>query len=209
MAIVTVKNLKGESVGNLDLADEVFRAPMNQTLVWEAVRHYLAAQRQGTVSTKTRGVVSGSGRKLWRQKGTGRARVGSIRSPLWTHGGTVFGPTPRDYGYSFPRKKRRGALCAALAGKLQDEKLTVVEDLRLDTHKTRDFCKVLQDFGLQRRVLIVNHDHGNINLLRSARNLAWVKLVDSSSVNVYDLVSHGSVVFTRNAILQLQEILKK
>ncbi|HEY3130117.1 MAG TPA: 50S ribosomal protein L4 [Acidobacteriota bacterium] len=209
MPVVKVKDLKGNSVADLELAEDVFAARINQTLIWEAIRHYQAAQRQGTVSTKTRGMVSGSGKKPWRQKGTGRARVGSIRNPIWVHGGTVFGPSPRDYDYSFPKKKRRGALRAALSSKLKDEKLTVVEDFKLDSHKTKDFRKILESFGFATRLLIVNHDQQNDNLLRGARNLSRVTLVDSSRINVYDVVSHDSLLFTRDAILRVQEALKR
>ena len=209
MPVVKVKDLKGKSVADLELAEEVFAARINQALIWEAIQHYQAAQRQGTVSTKTRGMVSGSGKKPWRQKGTGRARVGSIRNPIWVHGGTVFGPSPRDYDYAFPKKKRRGALRAALSNKLKDEKLTVVEDFKLDSHKTKDFRKILEGFGFAKRLLIVNHDRENDNLLRGARNLSKVTLVDSSRINVYDVISHDSLLFTRDAILRVQEALKR
>ncbi|MBI3939979.1 MAG: 50S ribosomal protein L4 [Acidobacteria bacterium] len=209
MAVVAVKNLKGEPVADLELADEIFAAPANEPLLWEAVRHYRAAQRQGTVSTKTRGVVSGGGKKPWRQKGTGRARVGSSRNPIWVHGGTVFGPLPRDYDYAFPRKKRRGALRTALSAKLKDHKMAVVEDFRLDSFKTQDVRKVLDGLGLGSRLLIVNHDRDNVNLLRGARNLPNVTLVDNASLNLYDVLRHDVVVFTRDAVLQLQEALKK
>ena len=130
MATIDVLNLGGEKVGTLDLADEVFGA-VNEDLLWEAVKHYRAGQRAGTHATKTRGLVSGSGKKLWRQKGTGRARIASIRSPLWRHGGTVHGPKPRSYDYAFPRKKLLGALRSALAAKFADGKLVVVDSFEL------------------------------------------------------------------------------
>ncbi|MBI2821665.1 MAG: 50S ribosomal protein L4 [Acidobacteria bacterium] len=209
MAVVTVRNLKGEPVGDLELADEVFGAPANETLIWEAVQHYRAAQRQGTAATKTRGMVSGSGKKLWRQKGTGRARVGSIRTPLWAHGGTVFGPVPRDYNYPFPKQKRRGALRSALSIKLRETKLAVVEDLRLDSGRTQDVLKALDGLELGRRLLIVNHGLENTNLARGTNNLRDVTLVESSSLNVCDVLAHDTVVFTRDAILKVQEALKK
>jgi large subunit ribosomal protein L4 len=208
MAVVTVKNLKGQPVGDMELADEVFAAEPNEPLVWEAIRHHQAAQRQGTASTKTRGEVSGGGKKPWRQKGTGRARVGSSRNPIWVHGGTVFGPKPRDYDYAFPKKKRRGALRSALSIKLKDQQVTVVDDFSLLTAKTRDVRKILDGLELGHRLLIVNHDRGNVNLLRGARNLRNVKLVDNASLNIYDIVRHDSLLFTRDAILQVQEVLK-
>src|SRR5437773_6084452 len=141
MAEIEVKNLASEVVGKLELSDEVFKVKINETLIWEAVKHYSDSLRSGTADTKTRAEVSGSGKKLWRQKGTGRARIGSIRSPLWRHGGTVHGPTPRDYSYRFPRKKVRGALRSALSAKLGENALTVVEGLTLENPKTRELRK--------------------------------------------------------------------
>src|SRR5881628_3946283 len=143
MAEIEVKNLASEVVGKLELSDEVFKVKINETLIWEAVKHYRDSRRSGTASTKTRAEVSGSGKKLWRQKGTGRARIGSIRSPLWRHGGTVHGPKPRSYAYRFPRKKLRGALRSALSAKLGDNALTVVEGLTLENPKTRELRKLL------------------------------------------------------------------
>jgi large subunit ribosomal protein L4 len=209
MAVVKVKSLEGREMSDLELVDEVFGVPANDALIWESVKHHRAAQRQGTAKTKTRAEVSGSGKKPWRQKGTGRARVGSIRTPLWYHGGTVFGPVPRDYDYAYSKKKKRGALRVALSGKLRDSQLTVVEDFQLASGKTQQFKKILDGLKPGRRVLIVNHDAENANLLRGARNLAHVKLVASSSLNIYDLVLHDGVVFTRDAILSVQETLKK
>src|SRR5208282_2816749 len=142
MAKIDVLNLGGEKVGSFALAEEVFGA-VNQELLWEAVKHYRAGQRAGTHATKNKKLVSGAGRKLWRQKGTGRARVGSIRSPLWRHGGTVHGPQPRSYDYAFPRKKLLGALRSALAAKLADGKLVVVENFELSEAKTKAFRQVL------------------------------------------------------------------
>src|SRR5512146_3076659 len=142
MANIDVVNLKGKKVGTLELADEVFGA-INEDLLWEAVRHYRAAQRAGTHATKNKKLVAGSGRKLWKQKGTGRARVGSIRSPLWRSGGTVHGPQPRSYDYQFPRKKLLGALRSALSAKLADGKLTIVESFGLKAAKTKEFRKTL------------------------------------------------------------------
>ena len=137
MAEIEMKNLENEVVGKLELSDEVFKAALNEPLIWEAVKHYEASLRSGTAATKTRGEVSGSGKKLWRQKGTGRARIGSVRSPLWRHGGTVHGPQPRDYVYAFPRKKFRGALRSALSAKFGDNCLTVVDAFTLDAQDER------------------------------------------------------------------------
>src|SRR5437868_10372935 len=146
MATIDIHDLSGKKVGTLDLADEVFGA-INEDLLWEAIKHYRAGQRAGTHATKNKKLVSGAGKKLWKQKGTGRARVGSIRSPLWRHGGTVHGPQPHSHDYTFPRKKLQGALRSALAAKLADGKLTVVESFDMAEAKTKAFRKVLD--GLQ------------------------------------------------------------
>src|ERR1700730_8602160 len=163
MAVVDVKNLQGDTVGTLDLADEVFAASVNPHLLHESVRWYLAGQRAGTHKTKGRGEVSGSGRKLWRQKGTGRARVGSIRSSLWRKGGTVHGPQPRDYSYRLPRKMVVGALRSALSAKLADAKLTVVEGFALDTHKTKEFRQALSRLDGGTRTILVGGAGGKRN----------------------------------------------
>jgi large subunit ribosomal protein L4 len=208
MAEIEIKNLANEVVGKLELSDAVFKAKINEPLIWEAVRHYQVSLRSGTASTKTRGEVSGSGKKLWRQKGTGRARIGSIRSPLWRHGGTVHGPQPRDYAYRFPRKKLRGAMRAALSAKLAENLLTVVDGFGLESHKTKAFRKVLQSLGGNGRVLIVSAGE-NKNLALSSRNLPEVTLVPGTAVNIYDVVNHELVLFSKEAILQLQEVLNR
>src|SRR5512146_3177228 len=155
MATIDVLNLSGDKVGKFDLADEIFGA-VNEDLLWEAVKQYRAAQRAGTHATKNRKLVSGSGKKLWRQKGTGRARVGSIRSPLWRHGGTVHGPQPRSYDFQFPRKKLLGALRSALAAKLADGKLVVVENFEISEPKTKGFRKVLDTLNAKKTALLVD-----------------------------------------------------
>src|SRR5271165_3488672 len=171
MATIDVVNLGGEKVGSFELADEVFGA-VNEDLLWEAVKHYRAGQRAGTHATKNRKLVSGAGKKLWKQKGTGRARVGSIRSPLWRHGGTVHGPQPRSYDYAFPRKKLLGALRSALATKLADGKLTVVESLELADAKTKAYRAALDKLDAKRTTLLVEagQEPGR-SLLLGARNL--------------------------------------
>src|ERR1700738_4590220 len=162
MAKVDVVNLNGDKVGSLDLADAVF-GQINEALLWEAVKHYRASLRQGTHATKNKKLVSGAGKKLWKQKGTGRARVGSIRSPLWRHGGTVHGPQPRSYDYQFPKKKLLGALRSALAAKLADGKLTVVESFELSESKTRGFRKSLNSLGVEKTALLVDGAKDNRN----------------------------------------------
>src|SRR5271156_1239683 len=211
MAQVDVVNLNGEKVGTVELADEVFAASeVNEALLWEAVKHYRAAMRQGTAATKNRKLVAGSGKKLWKQKGTGRARIGSVRSPLWRHGGTVHGPQPRSYDYAFPRKKLLGALRSALASKLADGKLTVVESLELADAKTKAYRAALDKLDAKRTTLLVEggQEPGRALLLGS-RNLARVELMVTREVHPYDLLRYERAIFSRAAIEQLQETLKK
>jgi len=208
MAEIEVKNLANEVVGKLELSDDVFKAEFNQPLIWEAVKHYNDSHRAGTASTKVRGEVSGSGKKLWRQKGTGRARVGSIRSPLWRHGGTVHGPKPRSYSYRFPRKKLQGAMRSALSAKLTENAVAVVEAFPLESHKTKDFQKVLKDFGFTGRVLVVDSGE-NKNLALSSRNLPKIKLVPGTGVNIFDVVNSSALLFSKDSILQIQEVLSR
>ena len=208
MAEIELKNLANEVVGKLELSDEVFKAKSNQTLIWEAVKHYNDSRRSGTASTKVRGEVRGSGKKPWRQKGTGRARVGSIRSPLWRHGGTIHGPKPRDYSYPFPRKKLRGAMRSALSIKLSENSLTVIDEFSLDSKKTKDFQKILTNFGFTGKVLVVDSGE-NENLSLSSRNLPKVKLVSGTGVNIYDVVNSNMLLFSKDSLLQLQEVLSR
>ncbi len=207
MATIDVLNLGGEKVGTLDLADEVFGA-VNEDLLWEAVKHYRAGQRAGTHSTKTRGLVSGAGKKLWKQKGTGRARIASIRSPLWRHGGTVHGPKPRSYDYSFPRKKLLGALRSALAAKHQDGKLVVVENFELKEVKTKGFRQALDKLNAKGKTLLVESNADNKNLHLSSRNLKDVELIEGNQVHPYHLLRYDSAIFSRPALEKLQASLK-
>jgi large subunit ribosomal protein L4 len=211
MAQVDVVNLNGEKVGSVELADAVFAADqVNEALLWEAVKHYRASLRQGTHATKNRKLVAGSGKKLWKQKGTGRARVGSVRSPLWRHGGTVHGPQPRSYEYAFPRKKLLGALRSALASKLADGKLTVVDSLEIKEAKTKLYRAALDKLGATRTVLLVENGKTlGESLMRGARNLAGVELVLNNEVHPYDLLRYDRAIFSRAAIEQLTEGLLK
>src|SRR3954463_1978150 len=177
MAKIDVVNLEGKKTGSLELADEVFGG-INEDLLWEAVKQYRAAQRAGTHATKNKKLVSGAGKKLWKKKGTGRARVGSIRSPLWRHGGTVHGPQPRSYEYSFPRKKLLGALRSALASKFADGKLTVVDSLEIKDAKTKLYRAALNKLGVERTALLVDNSKTlGSGLILGARNLKGVELV--------------------------------
>lgn len=208
MASVDVVDLNNAVVGSLELADEVFNAPVNEALLYEAVRHSQAAARRGTAKTKTRHEVSGSGKKLWRQKGTGRARMGSIRSPLWRHGGTVHGPQPRDYSYKLPRKMILGALRSALSSKFQEGALKVVRQFTLADHKTKAMRAVLNGLGAPRTVLLIDNDD-NRNLALGSRNLPGVKLVSTKEVSVYDLLGHAGLLMSENAARKLSEALAK
>ncbi len=207
MAKIDVLDLSGKKVGTFDLAEEVFGA-VNEDLLWEAVKHYRASQRAGTHATKNRKLVSGSGKKLWRQKGTGRARVGSIRSPLWRHGGTVHGPQPRSYDYTFPKKKLLGALRSALAAKFADGKLTVVADFELKEVKTNAFRKMLDTLGVDKTAVLVEQAKENRNLELSSRNLDGVELVAGNCVHPYHLLRYDRAIFSRPALEKLQDSLK-
>ena len=211
MANVDVVNLNGDKVGTVELADEVFAASeVNEALLWEAVKHYRAALRQGTAATKNRKLVSGSGKKLWKQKGTGRARVGSVRSPLWRHGGTVHGPQPRSYDYAFPRKKLLGALRSALAAKLADGKLIVVDSLDLKEPKAKLYRQALNKLEAKRTTLLVeNGKEVSQSLILGSRNLSGVELMLNNEVHPYDLLRYERAIFSRPAIESLQESLKK
>jgi large subunit ribosomal protein L4 len=203
MAVVDIRNLSGKTVGQLDLADDVFAAHVNPHLLHETVRHYLASQRAGTHKTKQKSEVSGAGRKLWKQKGTGRARIGSIRSPLWRHGGTVHGPVPRSYAYRIPRKVFLGALRSALSAKFGENKLFVVENWQLESHKTKAFREALSRVDEASRTLLLVDGGGNTNLERASRNLEGVKLVKTTAIEPYDLMRHESVVLSREAAEKL------
>lgn len=210
MASIDIKNLKGETTGSLELHDQVFAGPVNDALLWEAVKHYRAALRQGTHATKNKKLVSGSGKKLWKQKGTGRARVGSVRSPLWRHGGTVHGPQPRSYDYAFPRKKLFGALRSALAAKLADGNLTVVENFDVPEAKTKLYRQALDGFEARKTALLVESSQQlNEKVYLGTRNLAGVELVLSSEVHPYDLLRYEHAIFSRAALEALQETLVK
>ena len=215
MPSVDVLDLQNNKVGTVDLNDSVFGAAVNENLIYEAVRHFMASRRAGTAKVKVRSEVSGSGKKLWRQKGTGRARMGSIRSPIWRHGGTVHGPVVRDYSYRLPRKMVLGALRSALSAKLRDGELRVVNQFSLPDHKTKNLVKALATLGAERSVLLVDvlplteegthPDDRNLSL--SARNLEDVTLLPSREVTVYDLLSHKQVLLSQAAATKLSEAL--
>lgn len=203
-----VVNLDNKQVGTVDLLPEVFKLEdVNQHLIWEAVRHFLARRRSGTAKTKDKWEVSGAGRKLWKQKGTGRARVGSIRSPLWKGGGTVHGPHPRSYDYAFPKKARRAALRNALSAKLASGQVLVVENWEVESHKTKALVQTLGRLGITGSALLVGSEASD-KLALAAGNNPKVQAVESLGVNVYELLKYDQVVFSKEAVLALQEVVK-
>jgi large subunit ribosomal protein L4 len=206
MPTVKVRNLKNEEVADLELSDAVFGAEYNEGLVHAAVKNYLANARAGTVGTKTRGDVSGSGKKLWKQKGTGRARIASIRSPLWKGGGNVHGPQARDWSYNLPKKMRRGALRAALSERLREGNLVIVDELVFSNAKTREFVGALKSLGFDGRTLIVD-SNDNDNLLLSSRNVRSAKVVGASGLNIYDVLYHEKLVISRSAVERITRAL--
>src|ERR687885_1769430 len=206
MPTVKVRNLKNEEVGDVELSDAVFGAELNEALIHSAVKAFLANARQGTVGTKTRGDVSGAGRKLWRQKGTGRARIASIRSPLWKGGGNTHGPQARDWSYNLPKKMKRGALRSALSERVREGNLIVLDSFSLKEPKTKSFVQSLGKLGLDGKTLIVD-SLDNENLLRAARNVQRAKVVNSYGLNIYDLLYYEKFVLSRAAALELAELL--
>ena len=207
MAKIGVKTLEGEIVREIDLSDEVFALPPNGPLMWEVVQAYLAGRRRGTHKTRSRGEVSGGGKKPWRQKGTGRARAGSIRSSLWRHGSIAHGPVPRDYAHDVPKKMLRGALRSALAAKYQSQKLTVVDGLAPSEPKTKALRAALTSLGISRSVLVIS-DAAERNLELSARNLPDCALVRHHTVHAYDVLSHEGLLVSERALMRLQEALR-
>ncbi|MEW6683441.1 MAG: 50S ribosomal protein L4 [Nitrospirota bacterium] len=201
---MSVLNAKNETVGRIELTGRLFTSEPNRALLHEAVTMQLASRRQGTADTKERGEVSGTGRKPWKQKGTGRARAGSIRSPLWRKGGTVFGPTPRDYGYAFPRKKARAALAGAMSAKVVQDQVVVLDQLALAEPKTKLMAGLLEALGLDGRVLIVHRDADGW-IRRASANLGRVTVVDVPGLNVYDVLAHHHVVLMQPDLGRLAE----
>jgi large subunit ribosomal protein L4 len=206
MPTVKVRNLKNEEVGEVELSDAVFGAPLNEGLIHAAVRNFMANSRQGNSATKTRGDVSGAGRKLWKQKGTGRARIASLRSPLWKGGGNVHGPQPRDWSYNMPKKMRQGALRSALSERVREGKVTLVDGWSLATPKTKDFVASLEKLGFAGKTLIVD-SFDNENLILSTRNVQSTKVVNSFALNIYDLLYHEQLIISEAAVKELEQLL--
>lgn len=205
---ITVKTLGDEEVREIDLPDEVFAYPFKEHLIHTAVRACQAAWRRGTHSTKVRSEVRGSGRKLWRQKGTGRARVGDRRNPLWRSGGVVHGPRPRSHALGLSVREKKNALKSALSRKLEDSAILVLDSLELESHKTGELQRQLQGLGIERRALLVD-SRSNETLERAARNNPRLKTVDALGVNVYDVVDRDHLIFSESALKTLVEVLQK
>lgn len=206
MPKVAVYNMQGSQVGEMELNDSVFGAEFNEATVHNAVVMQLASRRQGTHSTKTRAEVSGGGRKPWRQKGTGRARAGSNRSPLWRKGGVIFGPTPRSYGYSLPKKARRIALRSVLSAKVTEGNLIVLDNLSFSQPKTKDMLSVLKALQVDRKALVVTVDPDE-NVFKSARNIEGIFPMTAPELNVYDILNHDKLVITKDAVAKVEEVL--
>ncbi|APT14225.1 50S ribosomal protein L4 [Lactobacillus jensenii] len=204
MANLKLIDQTGKDAGEVTLNDNVFGIEPNENVVFDAVIRQRAGMRQGTHATKNRSAVRGGGKKPWRQKGTGRARQGSIRAPQWRGGGTVFGPTPRSYAYSLPRKVRRLAIKSVLSQKLQDNNLIVLDQLSLDAPKTKEFKAVLGNLNVDSKVLVVS-DNENVQL--SARNLENVKVVPVNGLNVVDAVNYDKLILTQDAVKRIEEVL--
>ena len=206
MAKVQILDQTGKKTKEINAPENVLSYPFKEHLIYEAVVNYRANQRRGTASTKTRAEVRGGGRKPWRQKGTGRARAGSTRSPLWRSGGVTFGPKPKDYSYKMPRKAKRNALKSALAMKFAEKQILVLDSLNFKEAKTKEGVKFLKKLNIESALIIDNQ--ANRNVFLSLRNIPKVKAIDFNQVNIYDVLNHKSLVFTQKAFESLMERLK-
>lgn len=203
MAKVSVFNMDGKEVGSIDLNDAVFGVEVNEHLVHQAVLQQFANDRQGTQKAKTRSEVSGGGRKPWRQKGTGHARQGSTRSPQWTGGGVVFAPVPRDYSFKMNKKEKRAALKGVLTSRVAEEKLIVLDELKLSEIKTKDFAKVLKNLDVDKALVVIKDDN---NVVASARNIPTVKTASANTINVFDVLKYNTVIITKDAVSEIEEV---
>ncbi|MBQ4341876.1 MAG: 50S ribosomal protein L4 [Clostridia bacterium] len=204
MPNVKLYNIKGENIGTVDLAETVFGAEINVSAMHSYVVAYLANQRQGTQSAKTRAEVSGGGKKPWRQKGTGRARQGSTRSPQWTHGGVVFAPKPRDYRMSLNKKMKRVALASALSSKVADEKIIVVDSLELNEMKTREMAKALTALNAVKPLIVIPENDEKV--VKAARNIEGVEVSFVGTLNTYEILKHDTLVITQGAASKIEEV---
>lgn len=206
MVKLKVKDIENKEVSEINLPTEIFDYPLKEHLIYEAVKSHMAARRRGTACTKPRNQVAGGGRKLWKQKGTGRARMGTSRSPIWRKGGTAFGPRPRDYSFQMPRKARRNALKSILSDKVRNERIVIVDKLDVKSAKTRDMIKTLAKFSFEKLLIVDKRE--NSSLLLSTRNIPNIKAIDYTEINVYDSLDYGHIMFSLDAVNQLVEVLK-
>ena len=204
MAEVSVLNMEGSEVGKMKLNDAIFGVEINEHLVHQAVVAQLANNRQGTQKAKTRSEVRGGGRKPWRQKGTGHARQGSIRSPQWTGGGVVFAPTPRDYSKKMNKKEKRIALKSVLTSRVNDGKFIVVDELKFDEPKTKEFAKVMDNLKAEKALVVLNDN--DTNVVKSAANIPTVKTASTQTINVYDILKYDTVIVTQDAVKTIEEV---
>ena len=204
MPKTTLYNIKGENIGEIELSDAIFGAEINEVAMHTSVVNYLANQRQGTQSTKTRTEVKGGGKKPWRQKGTGRARQGSIRAPQWTGGGVALGPKPRSYRFAINKKLRRVALKSALSSKLADNKIIVIDDLKVESAKTKDFAAILKAFNVSDALVVTAEKDDNV--VRSAANIPDVKTTMASLLNVYEVLKYDNFIVSKDAISKIEEV---
>ena len=202
MAVADVFNIEKKKVAEVDLNDAVFGAEVNEAIIYDVVKMQLASKRSGTASTKTRSDVSGGGKKPWRQKGTGRARSGTSRSPIWRSGGIVFGPHPRDYSYSIPKKVRKKALISALSMKFKDNKMLILKDFPMEKISTRVFKNVVDLFSLKKALFVL--DDNNEVLLKSSRNMKNVKMIRSEGINVYDILNHEHLILLEPSVKKIE-----
>ena len=205
MPTVAVYDIANNQVGDIELNENIFGVEMNAGLVHQAVVMQLASQRLGTHATKTRGMVRGGGRKPWKQKGTGRARSGSTRSPIWVGGGTVFGPSPRSYAFSMPRKQRRLAIMCALSDKVANGEFVVLDSINFEAPKTKEAVKMLQNFGVDKKALIITADYAE-NVEKSSRNIPGVKAINTTGLNVFDILNADKLFITKDAIARIEEV---
>jgi large subunit ribosomal protein L4 len=202
MAVADVFNIENKKVAQVDLNDSVFGAEVNEAIIYDVVKMQLASRRSGTASTKTRSDVSGGGKKPWRQKGTGRARAGTTRSPIWRGGGIVFGPHPRDYSYSIPKKVRKKAIISALSMKFKENKMLILKDFPMEKISTRIFKGVFDLFSLKKALFVL--DDNNAVLLKSSRNLKNVKMIRSEGINVYDILNHEHLILLEPSVKKIE-----
>ena len=205
MPKVTMYNISGDQVGEIELSDDIFGIEINENAMYEVVKNQLANKRQGTQSTKTRAEVRGGGRKPWRQKGTGRARVGSIRSPLWVGGGVTFAPKPRDYSYRLPKKIRKLAMKSALTSKVNNDEIVVLDGLNISAPKTKEMINILSNLNADKKALIVMDERDDA-VIKSARNIPGVKTTSVNTLNVYDILKYDKFIITKDAVQKVEEV---